>query len=117
MSEENVLHGCVGCVILIVVVLFVGGLCVLPMLKIIVGDTVKVSITKSERVSEGRSARYLIFTENEVFENTDVFLLGKFNSSDVYNYIEVGHTYECAVIGWRIPYLSWYRNIIGCTEL
>lgn len=36
----------------------------------------------------------------------------KFDSSDVYGELEIGNSYEVRVVGWRIPLLSWYRNII-----
>ena len=50
--------------------------------------------------------------KQEVFENTDSTLHWKFNSSDV-QLIELkqGHTYNAKVYGFRVPFLSWYRNI------
>ncbi|HHX70455.1 MAG TPA: DUF1523 family protein [Gallicola sp.] len=51
-------------------------------------------------------------TEDEVFENEDEFIRLKFNSSDVQNKLKVDSTYTVRVIGWRIPFLSTYRNII-----
>lgn len=64
--------------------------------------------------ADGNKSKYLIFTDNEVFENTDEFILGKFNSSDLYRDLEIGKDYHCLVTGYRIPFLSWYRNIIKC---
>ena len=57
-------------------------------------------------------SKYLIFTDKEVFEESDEMFRGKFNSSDIYNELEPGKTYQVKVIGFRIPFLSMYRNII-----
>lgn len=72
------------------------------------------TVEKSERINEGRSSRYLIFTDRGVYENTDSLVNGKFNSSDVYSQLEAGSTYACDVTGWRVPFLSWYPNVIAC---
>lgn len=74
-------------------------------------DTVTVTVTGKERVHSKDSSKYLIFTEEETFENTDYLLIGKFNSSDIYGKIKEGETYTFDVAGLRIPILSAYRNI------
>jgi hypothetical protein len=54
-----------------------------------------------------------VFTEEgEVFENSDTFFYQKWNSSDIYGKLTVGNKYKATVYGWRIPFLSNYRNII-----
>lgn len=61
----------------------------------------------------GEDAKYLISTgENGVLENTDEILVWKWDSSDFYANIEVGEHYCFKTIGWRIPFFSWYKNII-----
>ncbi|MBB76556.1 MAG: hypothetical protein CMJ75_18785 [Planctomycetaceae bacterium] len=79
-------------------------------------DTVTVKVTEKERITTGSgesiTSKYLVFTETETFENTDVLILGKFDSSDVQGSIQPGETYRLRVYGWRVPFLSWYRNII-----
>ena len=58
-------------------------------------------------------AKYLISTKNHgVLENTDELIVWKWDSSDVYAKITDGEYYCFKVIGWRIPLLSWYQNII-----
>jgi len=79
-------------------------------------EWVMFTVKKTERVvkstSEGSSSKYLVFTETEVFENTDSLMWWKWNSSDVYGELEEGQTYNARVYGWRIPFLSCYRNIV-----
>lgn len=82
-------------------------------------DSETFTVQKLERVvdANGEGAKYLVFTENETFENTDELILFKFNSSDVHGMMREGGTYKAQVAGIRIPFLSWYRNIISVEEL
>lgn len=75
------------------------------------------TVEKSERIAEYKSGRYLIFTDRGVYENTDSFLNGKFNSSDLYNQLKPGNKYTCDTIGWRVGLLSWYPNVLKCEEV
>lgn len=54
---------------------------------------------------------YMIGTENEVFKIEDNLFIGKFNSSDLYNQIEIGKQYKIKTTGVRNNFMSWYRNI------
>jgi hypothetical protein len=79
-----------------------------------------IEVTDKERVNYSDGGKYLIYgTCNDdtiVLENTDALLRGKFNSSNIYAEIEVGKEYEVTVVGWRIPFLSTYENIIEFKE-
>lgn len=74
-----------------------------------------VVITEKERVQNGENSRYLVWTENEVFENTDSLLALKFRSSDLHGKLRIGATCDLTVNGWRIPLLSSNRNILSAT--
>lgn len=52
-----------------------------------------------------------------VYENTDCLIRGKFDSSTFYADMEVGKTYEVTLIGFRVPYFSWYENILSYKEI
>ena len=54
---------------------------------------------------------YLVGTENEVFKIEDNIFILKFNSSDIYNELEVGKSYYIETTGIRNNFFSWYRNI------
>lgn len=79
-------------------------------------EVVTIKVTDKERIveSDGKNttSRYLIFTENETFENTDLLFEGKFNSSDLQSKLSKGKEYKVRVYGWRVPFLSMYRNIV-----
>jgi len=75
-------------------------------------NEVTFTVTKAERVGYGDSSKYLVYTNIETFENTDEMWAGKFNSSDMYGKIVSGQTYNATVTGFRVPFLSMYRNIV-----
>jgi len=96
----------------------VGGMIVLsnPIIAHTTVDHVIAVVEKSERVCTGGqdgTCKYLVFTNKGVFENTDTIWFLKYGSSDVYAQLKPGHTYQLKVTGWRVPFFSWYRNIIS----
>lgn len=84
-----------------------------------------ITVTDKERIVENSngesSSKYLVFGENEngevlVFENSDVLIRGKWNSSTIQGSLKEGNTYKVVVVGYRIPFLSCYENIISFEE-
>ena len=103
-----------GYVIVIVIFLF---LC-LPIRAVYTWSTedeIQVLVNHRESVKSG--SEYLIFTESETFKNVDTIFKWKFDSSDVYRDIHPGKTYKVTVYGWRVPFLSMYRNIVKASEV
>lgn len=80
-------------------------------------EEVEIKINDKEHVMYRNGSdledKYMVFTEGEVFENTDDLFYLKFNSSDVQNELKVDSSYTVKVIGWRIPVMSMHRNIIS----
>ena len=79
-------------------------------------------VTDKESINEGEGHRYLVYCKTEdgetkVFENTDQLIYGKFDSSDTYAEIEIGNIYNFTVSGVRVPFLSWYENIVDYEEI
>jgi len=76
--------------------------------------SVTVLIKDKERINyedagETKS-KYLVYSDDEVFENMDDWFYLKFNSSDIYGQLNMGDTYKIWVSGWRINIFSSYRN-------
>jgi hypothetical protein len=90
-----------------------------PLILYATQDTVQFTALKLERVANRfeEGAKYMVFTPNETFENTDVLIFGKLNSSDLYGNMKEGATYKADVAGLRIPLLNWHRNIIRVQEV
>lgn len=80
---------------------------------------VTFTVNKTERIVDrgGKDAKYMIYTDKGVYQNTDSVLNGKFNSADLYNQIQVGKTYNCDVVGYRNGVMSMFENVTRCEEV
>ena len=85
-----------------------------------------ITVTDKERIYEGSgdtsSSKYLVFGDDEngnslVFENTDCFIRGKWNSSNIQGQLKEGNTYKVTVVGYRVSFFSMYQNIIKIEEI
>lgn len=110
--DEGMPAGCAAILLGIFVVFFVASISV----PLWTQDRVTFTVTEKERVSDGESSYYLVYTDGETFKNSDILALGKFDSSDVYGRIEIGEKYRATVCGWRVPWLSWHRNIVSMAK-
>ena len=113
-ESENILWVTVIFIIAIVIVLGVG--IYRPFNKVSDMRDVTVTVTDKTVKNDGDDGKYLIFTEDKdgniaIFEITDSWIAGRFNSSDVYAAIKVGNTYTFTVGGSRNEFMSWYPNI------
>lgn len=81
------------------------------------GET--VTILNADVVRTGESNIYLIDAElldgtTEVFAIKDNWAAGMWNSRDIYFSLKnrIGDKVVIEVVGWRVPFLSWHREII-----
>jgi hypothetical protein len=81
-------------------------------------EVVVAHVRDKERVCSGEGdCKYLVYTDQGTFENTDsLFLYGKTNSADVQGFLQVGETYELTVVGWRWSLVSSFKNIVAVEE-
>ncbi len=64
------------------------------------------------------SSKYLVVdTENNTYQITDLLFKGKFNSTDLYNQLEINKKYKIEITGNRIHYFSMYPNINKIKEI
>lgn len=73
-------------------------------------------VWKTERVQTDGNSYYLVFTDKGVFQNSDSLLFCKFNSSDIYGKLILDKSFSFTIVGWRVPFLSMYPNIIRAQE-
>ena len=101
-------------IVLILGFVFIGG----PIIDRCTEDTVTITVEDKAVKRHGDSDdKYLIYTDNGTYEITDSLAYWRWDSSDLYGKMKVGHTYECKICGWRIPFFSTYKNIIEATEV
>ena len=61
---------------------------------------------------------YLVVSEdNETYKITDLLFKGKFNSTDLYNQLEIGKKFKITTTGVRLEYFSMYKNINKIEEI
>lgn len=106
-------------VLVIIIILFTIGV---GIMKNMTEKVYQVTVTEKQVKRSDDADKYLIYTQLEdgqvrVFENTDSLLKFKFNSSDVYARIQVNGKYRFTVVGFRIPILSAYENIIKVQKI
>lgn len=111
MKTKNLITGNI-LYLLLTIILIIG----YPTAYYLSSETIEITINDKERITTGSgeniSSKFIIYTDNGVFENTDSWLFLKFNSADFQNKFQIGETYEVKVAGWRIPILSMYKNIV-----
>jgi hypothetical protein len=71
-----------------------------------------VTVRSKEVAGRGETPQFLIFTDQGVYESRDALVVGKFDSADVYAKCQPNHTHRVRVIGWRVPFLSWFPNVV-----
>jgi hypothetical protein len=77
---------------------------------------VTFTVKQLDDQASGSSHKYLVFTRaGHVMENTDAWLHGKMDSSNVQALFSQGKTYTCPIYGFRFFLFSSYPDILdGC---
>ena len=78
-------------------------------------DEVEIRVINKERWT-GERGSYFIFTDKEVFVNEDNYYHNKTNADELYKLFNRGDTYKVKVVGYYIPFLPRFRNIINILE-
>ncbi len=83
---------------------------------------VAFTVDRRERVTQGggenTKAYYLVWAkEGEVYCVTDTWSFMSFDSSDRYGRLREGSKVKAKAAGWRVPFLSWYRNVVEIDEV
>jgi hypothetical protein len=76
-----------------------------------------VKVKSKESVNRRDSHYYLIFGDKDVFMVDDSISRLVFNSSDIYNYIDIGKCYNFTTYGYREPIMSQYERIVDVKEV
>jgi hypothetical protein len=59
----------------------------------------------------------LIYTNGEILQFDDTFVLWVFGSQTMYSHIEEDQTYKFKVWGFNVPWLNMYRNVISYEKI
>lgn len=80
-------------------------------------STETVTVVNSMVKPAGDTSKYLVYTDKGVFENTDTWYYFKFDSSDVQSKIMQGGKFKITTYGFRVPFLSKYKNITNVEKV
>ncbi|HMN24154.1 MAG: hypothetical protein IT276_16965 [Ignavibacteriaceae bacterium] len=106
------LSAMLGFVIVLIILLF-GYLFFEPFLT---EDTISIKvINKSQFGNEPE--KYFVFTENEVFYNSNNYYQNKENADELNAKIYPGTSYKVNVVGIYLPWLPRFRNITKILEI
>jgi 4-amino-4-deoxy-L-arabinose transferase-like glycosyltransferase len=100
------LSALLGFVIVLLVVLF-GYLFFEPY---ITEETVTVKVLNKAQFGN-ETGKYFVFTQDEVFYNSDNYYHNKENADELNEKIYPGSTYTFEVVGVSVPWLPRFRNI------
>ena len=102
-----------GGVVIIILALIIGGFW--WNWKTTYGNRKTLEITVKDKYikrSGSENDKYLVVdTDGNTYEITDLTWLGKWNSTDLYNQLEINNTYKIETSGIRNGFLSMYPNI------
>lgn len=73
--------------------------------------TVKDKYIKRSGNSKSNDKYLVVDTENNTYQITDLTFIGKWNSTDLYNELDIGRKYKITTSGIRNQFLSMYQNI------
>ena len=108
--------------VIVIGVIFIGIVCTL---SVNFNNSVEVhtaTITDTVIKRQGETDIYLVYTKSDsgniaVYENSDSFIKGKYNSSDLQAKLEKGKKFKLTVVGYRLPVISSYQNILSAEEI
>ena len=101
-------------VILVIMVIIALGFGLYKLCSIPYSNTEIIEIEVKDKFIKktGDTDYYMIVdTENNTYQISDLLFIGKFNSTDIYNQLEIGHKYKVEVTGIRNNFWSFYKNI------
>ena len=78
-------------------------------------EVIDINIINKERWA-GEKGRYFIFSDNEVFVNENNYYHNKSNADELYPLFKRGDNYRVKVVGFYIPFLPRFRNIVNIIE-
>jgi len=100
------LSAMVGVIIVLLVILF-GYLFFEPYLT---EETISIKVINKAQFGN-EPGKYFVFTENEVFYNSDNYYQNKENANELNEKLYPGSAYKVNVVGIYLPWLPRFRNI------
>jgi hypothetical protein len=105
--------GFIGAVIILLAILIIMGLFLYNVAYVLMSGIETINIKEKWIKYHNNDAKYLVSSTNgQVFQITDTWVRWRFDSSDLYSYLQPGMNCIIKTQGWRFPFFSDYKNII-----
>lgn len=81
-------------------------------------ETIEIVVKDKYIKRKSNDDIYMVVSEDdETYKIMDMIFIGKFNSTDLYNQLEIGKRYKITTTGIRNNFLSEYKNINKIEEM
>ncbi|QAB17467.1 hypothetical protein Leucomu_05625 [Leucobacter muris] len=80
-------------------------------------DHASCLVEDKDRAAVDGGSDMRVYTDCGIFRVKDSLFLMRWDSADVYQGIEVGESYDFETAGWRVPFLSWFPNIVAAEQV
>lgn len=84
--------------------------------SVLTEDTITIKVLNKAQFGN-ESGKYFVFTEEEVFYNSNSYYQSKENAEELDEIIYPGSSYKIEVVGVYLPWLPRFRNIINIIEI
>lgn len=96
----------------IIIIAIIGGLIYWATIEYQNEQTIEIIVKDKYIKRYGDKDIYLVVTEEgSTYKISDLFWKGKFNSTDLYNQLEIYKSYKITVTGIRLHFFNMYKNI------
>lgn len=102
--------------IFVAIILILSGL-IVPSLTGFHHENKTIHVNSKGIFAKGKSSKYLLYCDDTTYEISDSYLYHRWDSSDWYGRVKEGSTYNVTVQGYRVPFLSWYQNVVKMEEV
>lgn len=111
-SENGLLEIILGFIVAGIIIAVIGGFIYIATIEYQNEETIEIVVKDKYIKRDGKSDIYLVASEaGDTYKITDLLWKGKFNSTDLYNQLDIGSKYKITVTGVRLQYFSMYKNI------
>lgn len=111
-SEKGFIDIAVGFVVGVIILGLVGVAIYFGTIEYQNEETIEIIVKDKYIKRSGETDLYLVVSNSgDTYKIEDLLWKGKFNSTDLYNQLDVGNKYKITITGVRLQYFSMYKNI------
>lgn len=111
-SEKGLMEVILGFAVAAIIIAVIGGAIYFSTVEYQNEETIEITVKDKYIKRNGEHDLYLVVSSNgDTYKIEDLLWKGKFNSTDLYNQLDIGNKYEITVTGIRLQYFSMYKNI------